>query len=1171
MEPIVFGNSIPNHTLEDCTINECDVHPLETVVKPGYLIRQTGGLVQSRYPNGKPHFTIECDVLLRRWCVHKRRCIGFDDHCNMYIFSLTSSQPRTLRLTHNPTGSCFVPKTNDMLHWSLLTLYKTNLTTGQHEMLRGHMSRILTADASSNVAVTGDFSGHARVWYTASWKCHHDIKSSHEPCRQIRLKRDDQMAVRHDSNVVIYDIVTGKPMVSIHTQARSIEWTSYGLVVATKKDVSLYKDGERVFCFLSNVTALYRSVHDKVFVLSNTTLYELQINDTITRWPDECTRWILQPKFPPPHAKWPKRYLSVLAKTAVIWVPKAIPWKVPAVWMRCKALREAVWDTVLKNEIWSVIDSWNFLPEHQLAVWYEKCEDRINAQVQANLEYSEVTATLLLKTFRKLRLASEHIHRWCWRHHRVYKLRPVLLFMAEKDSESKLLTIAMESPKSPDAIMCFTPKSVRMGLKNDVLVTFINWMLEFHKAYGHEPTHHMKDIFKIICVHIYTNLDAGTMDTPLPETGNFVTEANVNMTHVGAYAKVDEQHGFVTSVTPEKTWCPIGTNKTAPLPAGNVQVWSFITKTGPKTLMECALMLTSDDTWSHKQSTRPFEWFSSDTGAFLMLGTHVSVLGETMRIREAVWSEDGGRMTSDIGFEIKQADFLEIESITLPWSYLDDNVCHAIHIRVKMCHSVSLSPRCLRLNIQYAQDLIECFGTNVMEHEYDWDIKTRITAMASVPGMIFLGTTEGIVYEYDWHASLKVVRRTFDGHSRQILSLRIMGDTLVSVCELRMNMWDLCTGENILDKYSERAYVDIIRINERHLWLVEEHDRRPTLTKWDIVTGIPLSVLQTPFTQGHIHTFEMPEPGLVVGYQAYFIESDTVAAIDVDGDIVCVAGTSTAVCGGTTLGDVFMVDHVHNTTKTMRMNAKKITSIVPLDVYGFVAMGTYSGKVILLDIIEQDIVSVLTVDTYPIRALHSDSIFLLASARRKVKVLSIIPRKPAVSARALYSVMKWSCGWKSRMLKATRTVIKPVISNCIVNEHAIATALALLDKCTEDYEDRAPWCSRDFIDLLLDIDVPQAKEMLRRLASFDGPRFYCAICADEENIDHISCLKTCQHRFHNNCIEELIKKTPEYHDEMQYEYALSVELKCPICRTPFTPQDVCEDTFLNKHLNIQRK
>ena len=1018
MESIVFGNNIPDYTIEDCVTTSCEVHPLETVVEPGFLIRQSGGLVQSRYPDNTPHFAIECDTLLHKWHIHNRRCIGFDNHCTMYIFSMNSSQPRTLRLVHNPTGACFVPKTNEMLHWTLLALHVTNVNTGETQTLRGHVSRIISADASSNVAVTGDYTGHVRIWYTASWKCHHDIKSHQEPCQQIKMKNDDQMAVRHNTNVIIYDNISGKSMATIDVNAISIEWTSFGLVIATKKNVFLYKEGKRMMSFECNVNSLYKSMHDKVLLLSNRKLYELQINDSIVRWPNECNKWIQNPMFPVPHAKWPKRYLNVLAEKASDWVPHATPWHLPSMWIRCKVLREAIWDAVLEHERWSVIDSWDTLPTHQLSIWYQKCEAYIRNTMESSIEYSDIVVELLLKTYKYIDLRNEHIQRWCWTHHRMYKLRPILLFMGEHDCDGTLLKISLETPKSPDAILCFTPKIVKRALRNNIIVAFIQWMLEYHKAYANEPTHHMKGIFKALCIYVYSNLEYKTMDTPLPETGSFETVPRLNLSHKGAYIRIRNLTGFVTDTPPkEAKWCPVDAVTSYTISNYPVEVWTNTSTSGPKTLMECALMLTSEDAWTYKNTIHPFKWYESDTGAFLTVVSHITVLGETMRIRKASWSKEESKMTADNGFEIKKSDLLEIEHISPPWTYLDNNICHMIHIRVKMCHAVSLSPRSVRLDIQYAQDLLQCFGTDVIEEEYEWNIESRTTAMASNIRMVFLGTMDGIIYEYDFHSSLSVVRRTFDGHSRQIQKMLTMAESLVSICEHRMNIWDLCTGENVLHKYSDSVYVDLIKIDGTHFWVLEENELQPIITKWDTVNKIPVAVLQNDFSKGTIHTFDKPEPGVIVGKQIHYIKNDITTNIHIEGDITCVTGSQMVICGGTSIGDIFTIDPIDSSTRSFQLDDVNIRSIEAIDTHAYVAVGTGGGKVYIWDVLKSIVISVLSIDTTPIRALLSTSLFLLASVRRKISVLSIVPRKPCLSAHAIYCAMSWSYAWKQRILK----------------------------------------------------------------------------------------------------------------------------------------------------------
>jgi len=121
----------------------------------------------------------------------------------------------------------------------------------------------------------------------------------------------------------------------------------------------------------------------------------------------------------------------------------------------------------------------------------------------------------------------------------------------------------------------------------------------------------------------------------------------------------------------------------------------------------------------------------------------------------------------------------------------------------------------------------------------------------------------------------------------------------------------------------------------------------------------------------------------------------------------------------------------------------------------------------------------------------------------------------------------------------------------------------IIEECTEDYADRKEWCDEDTVELLLDVPANASKLILKRLVTFKGPRIDCPICGDSETKDSVSFLKTCHHRFHTGCIAEHIRKTPEYHQEMQYEYALTVELKCPTCRAPFVSEDVKLDNILN--------
>ena len=177
----------------------------------------------------------------------------------------------------------------------------------------------------------------------------------------------------------------------------------------------------------------------------------------------------------------------------------------------------------------------------------------------------------------------------------------------------------------------------------------------------------------------------------------------------------------------------------------------------------------------------------------------------------------------------------------------------------------------------------------------------------------------------------------------------------------------------------------------------------------------------------------------------------------------------------------------------------------------------------------------------------------------------------SVTVHAMNAVIFWSNAWKTRLLKDTAKVLEPCVVECLLKDSATPAALALLDECTLEYQDRLTWCSPEFIDILLVAPMEHARKIVKRLAAFRGPRFDCAICGDEESNDSVAYIKNCLHRFHTGCIAELIRKVPEYHNEMQYEYALHVSLTCPTCRAPLKSEDVLEDTFMNKYLHIPYK
>ena len=126
----------------------------------------------------------------------------------------------------------------------------------------------------------------------------------------------------------------------------------------------------------------------------------------------------------------------------------------------------------------------------------------------------------------------------------------------------------------------------------------------------------------------------------------------------------------------------------------------------------------------------------------------------------------------------------------------------------------------------------------------------------------------------------------------------------------------------------------------------------------------------------------------------------------------------------------------------------------------------------------------------------------------------------------------------------------------------------LIDSCTADYEDRKIWCNSDVLNVLLKSIKyhPETEQTINRLFCFRGNVFTCPICFGKsvDNENPISMIKNCGHRFHANCLKELIRKNSEWDDICRHEWALNVELNCPNCRVPFQPKDILLDNMMTE-------
>lgn len=1169
---------IPVCHFKDYILQEQDIDPNNVFVAPGFVISQDGGMIRCSYTNGLPYFSVKCDVPLTGIRVRDQTCYGIDDNHRVHIFPFEQNQPTILRLSSTPKGWCVVPKTKYILHWDIVNLTVTNTGTGEHDTLRGHYAAVLCGDASTSIAVSGDRSGYLCIWYVASWERHYNIKISHQPCLQTLLHNDLQVAIRTRDRVFIYDVTTGKCAKNIAVTATCIQWCSLGLVVATSTHIQVYNNGDLHLCFEYATNKLVAAKGDRIWSISKRKLAEFRFY--VSLWSEEIVNWTKQPTFPCPCEHWPKRYLEVLAISASQWVPRVETWNPPKIWLRHEDLRNAIWDSILDCSRYDYASSWEFLPTRIKRVWYNKCEDLLLKLVQ-DKTYCAETAKLVCATYTHLRLksspsSSNDILRWCWLHHNQVALRSVLIYFTEHDFDGEFMQCISSFSSSPDAILCFTSIGADLAFQNGWFLIFLKWMLDFHAAYPYEPTHHMREIYTSCVLHIYNNLTPDTYHVPLLESGHFQPMKRLNPSHKNAYVRQGTTKGFITLVefgeTNSALWCPIGKHTSEPLDVNRADIWVYHDTKGPRTMLECALTIMNEDLWSWQSNRKPWSWFQSHLGAFLCIGKRIDVLDDVMTITKAGYEGERRYVITNVSLKLYDSDNLDVEWVTGMWSYVEECMYHIIPLRLKICHCLSGDKQLLGVHVDtsYAAEITQCMSSPSVRSEHVWTVETNATAMVSDTKAFFVGTRRGTIYEYDNMACMGDTKRTFEGHTSPIRKLYIMGMRLVSMCEEQINVWDLRSGMKSITIETENKYVDVVPLKNHTICLIDEFNDRHSFVVWSLVTETLIRRIDLPESEySALLTICDPEPSILISNVLYALEKDAKTRINVHGDITCIVGADDGIFGGTSEGHIFMVDKTGRVQTCPLDETKIFTAVDTILETNVVVLGTTDGTIYIWDCFFKSLLTKQKIGTSPIHCLHSHSMFCMVACKLEMQFISIVPDKVTLVVHALNTVMAWSNAWKTRLLKDAKQVLEPAIVESLDKDRATKAALRLLEVCTEEYEHRAMWCSSHLVDALLQCSGTEAaNNILHRLASFRGPRFDCAICADEERYDSICYLKTCHHRFHSGCIGQLIRKTPEYNDEMQYDYALTYSLRCPICRTSFSSEDVGEDTLLNKYLYI---
>ena len=1131
-----------------------NIHTDEQFIHPGLIITQAHQIISGRRPCGTIEFTYRSVQILHGVVLDNHRLFGIDTNNHVHVHSSESSSPEIFDLSRRPVGWGVVQRTKTIVYWTLISLHVYIAEQDRTVNLRAHRAKITTVATSGSIMVSGDSDGQVCIWYVSSWECHHNIPTG-TACKSICISPDTQVCVLTLSKFQGYDIVTGLPTFSIDMNASQLLPFSGGTLVSNEKRIAFFKNGICQCCFKNEHKKLISYTEDRFYTVGNTKLVELKLKSI--DWPVECLEWVQHPILPFEKEWSIRRYMDVLALTTDLWIPRVNVWEPPKKWFRHEKLRDAIWDTIIATDM-DVSYSWMFLTPHVMKKWYQKNIDGILAIIEDDNGFDLRVVQLLTNIYKYVCIENEKIQRWCWQHHGRRVMNPILIHILAHDEA--FFRIIADFEISYDTIRCLTPVAVQLGLSEGYVAFFIRCLQAFHNQYATPPSHHMHQMFKLITRHVYSHLDVKTMNVPLPESGNWTTLTRPVPLNVGGFIKFGHATGILTNIEFQPKvvmhWKPLNhTLDTILTSSEPVEIWKYKYKSGPYTMLECALALMSKESWSSSARIQQWKWYTTEVGAFEAETISIRVFDSPMRIIQA----NVASILTSTNMKIEESEQVDIQSVTPLWSYHEKHLYHIIPLRLKICHLTLQSTR--DLSIVYAQELLQSIRFKTICQEHKWRTPRRVSVMASNMGMFFMGFESGEISEYKSTADTTPIRH-YIKHINTIRSLLIFESRMVSLCEDEMNIWCLDTGTNIFTTTSRMQFNSAVPAAIFSAWVVETDDEQTIISLWDVIDE--LIIKRIPITtDGPIITTNTP--AIITNRRVITLNSNAreYKLHEMRGIITCAASTISGICGGTSQGTVFIVDQeCDNIHEWSSKNSHAVTAIAAMEDHPYVISGSEMGDITVWDIRKTDIVGIIHLSNVAISHIHFENMFAVVTQHTTVNLLSIVHDRCVLATSIMQKIASWSPLWKSRLLEKTTDLIQPSIVYCILNKTGIEEAISLAEECTEEYDDRLPWCKSEFVEVLL--RVPTSNKILQRLASFRGPRLECVICHDNDREDTVCFLKTCQHRFHTGCIAELVRKTPEYHQEMQYEYALEVSLQCPSCRTSFASEDVSEDIFLSR-------
>jgi len=1160
------SDAIKITTMADCFLDSHALEPYEQFIEPGIIVKQESGQCTGYATDRTILFKYEAKHTLRNIIIENDKLFAYNAQKTVYIYSQWVPEAEKYALSRQPIGLKPIPQTKSFVYWTQLSLHVYNAKTSKEKMLKGHNSKITALDTNVSTTVSGDSMGNICIWYNSSWLCHHRISTGLDKIHSIIIQQSS-VFVLSGSTLREYNLQTGALRGKITVIATSMIKLNEYLLLSSESHIALFLNIVCITCIKCRHQGLISADEGtRFFLLTNKSMVECEWPNPT--WPTEFLDWIQRPEFPF-QKQWPKiTAMDILATTADIWIPRTVHLDLPKQWFRHEPLREAIWNTVIANDI-VVSSNWLFLTPTLLHKWYQQNVAAMLNIVESN-DYNCAAPIILNRIYQHINIESPRIQQWCWLHHKEPALKHINIHIIQQGSI--LAHIATQTVTQTAAIL-LTTKAVRTGLKNEYVAIFIRMLRKYHEFMPCGPTHHMKQMWNMIVSHIYCSLKSDTMSLPLKESGSWIPLDKPRFCHLGAFIQQRLIKGYISKIEfqPELQilWKPRHSDLEIRLSVHEpIHIWTYYHNDGPNTMLECALTILSKEIWQTSVRKKTFKWPKTEIDAMECKNISIRVFDEPMRIVSIKWTPGKSQIKTSTGLIIDEHEIVEIESVTPLWSYYEDQLYHIIPIKLKLCSElVKTQHHNSKVSVKYAKELISALQYKVVDKEHTHQTPQTVTVVSESTDTFFVGLITGEILEYESVANFIPVRH-FVKHTESIKSISTFETRLLTICKEEMNVWNLHSGHLLFGKQTNMCYTGSIQCDQLTAWVIEKDENHAFIQLWDILGE---RVLKTENIVTSNEIFTTNTPAIVTNQKVISLKNDRqeYKLGPLKGHITCVTQTYNGICGGTTDGVVFMVDE--NKGDIQQWESTTFTGISAVTAMGdqpYVITGTDHGEIMIWNIDSEKrnrIVSITKFTSTRIDHIFFDNMFAAVIQRHHVNLVSVVLNRCALTTNVLQKCMSWSETWKRRIIKETSSLLRPCVETCILQKIGIQTAMDLVLESTKEYKDRMEWCSRDFIDILLEVDPKMNKLIIKRLASFSGPKVECAICNDEDNVDRICYLKQCQHRFHTGCIAQLIRTQPEYHHEMQQEYALHVTLKCPMCREPFLASDVCDDRFINQH------